>query len=1266
MIFTTGLYHRSIPSQSDMAFSTSINLSNTKGVFDISITGGDYNQTLFKFSSGKIFDIAQRHVWAYNPEQEVQISGNIGLDYFNYFINGSPVCLYYPLSNTNYYEGVNLNFNNVSGEGSIEVVGKRPEYNLEFSKSEYLATEDLDLNIQCLETDPNRDFKILSGSIFSDSVAYGIGELLVGKPIDINSPLKFLITGSPIPYLTGDVDITLTTDLFTNFGLITGDFHLKILKVPIYYTEWLSDFSGILNSATPPSTVFQNYELRSVYPEDRNVYVEFKFLDGYTGLYSGLASATGEKYSFLSGFIQGYDYISGYSFIPSGVYTDLQGNTQTGFISGVDNVKIYPTGLIVHQFKFPAASQKLYKQKHSNVSIPGTGVIKTALEPTELFLLGGDSRALNEETPFSGYADISGIYRGVMNYASNVLYSGTFPSYYTGYFDIDDSNFLWTARYVTGQGFSGEAINKIYVDGLDYTMYNASYSTMFTSGRFSSTVYQTRYFDSGDYLESAIFYKNNLASCEFLSFGLPTNVNQQIFLGQNYSPITNQTGYVGGIKLNTGAGSYFKDGLLTHYKLDVDIESPMYPFIFLLERSADGNSWESIDSRSGQNFYPAGTRYFKLPEPSDIYTYPYYRINLISGKTWPHSSSYPGDRFNLKSGQSYGLRQFDLYEGVPVKILDARSFLDKIPLVYSGINNYELKSSGNYTYPDYVESGRVVMSEDSNIHPAWLTFSSTGYSDIYTNIYGDSYVGFYKFSSPSVPGIDRKDINSFSLQFVEGRTPKYLQVSYLDSLGAESELYSNDSPTQNESGFFEPVDDVTGIYIFRFNKKTNPFGFNRLKNYGFSGLYTGDSTIKSPSFYLKQELLPKVISAVSGGTYFGESLAVSDNGNYLFVGAPSYDTLSGMVYGFTRNAEMWSDQGVDIITSYPPSFSSNYRFGTSVHTNGDASVLAIGAKSKVDTQGAIYLYGRVGGGLIYSYVTGFSGNYYGDKCFLNNSGNVLIVPKTGLSSVDVFYRIFLNNNPERWAFSQTLSPAPNSDPGFGFDLDMSLNSRVLAIGHPYDSSFESGAGSVYLYSGFNSGSGFSYTGVGVLSGDGIINSSPYVRDNFGHSLSMNDAGTALCVAGPSDYAVSSSATRSPGAIWVFNRDLSSNLNDFNFIQKLYSPGGDSRLGEYGVGFSSLGDFILASSKYGPVIFSGDKPIDSPAASWSYLGRSEILGVDNNLYSMYGTKIIKNNPFEVYLSLFKKNYDGAGKVSVLSFGGFDYTDFKNPNFVEVFN
>ena len=300
---------------------------------------------------------------------------------------------------------------------------------------------------------------------------------------------------------------------------------------------------------------------------------------------------------------------------------------------------------------------------------------------------------------------------------------------------------------------------------------------------------------------------------------------------------------------------------------------------------------------------------------------------------------------------------------------------------------------------------------------------------------------------------------------------------------------------------------------------------------GFNGNQSDESATDSGAVYVFTRTTNNNVSTWSQQAYlkasnteagddFGYSLALSDSGNTLAVGADFEDSSaigingdqadngtqnSGAVYVFTRNSTAWSQQ------AYLKASNTGAQdaFGYSLGLSGDGNILAVGAVGEdsnaigVDSiqtdnsapnSGAVYVFVRSGG--IWSqqaYIKSSNtdtNDVFGSSIALSLDGNTLAVgaiqessnatgvngnqsdnSKQNSGAVYVFTRAATT-----WS-QQAYLKASNADSfdGFGFSVSLSQDGSALAVGAPLEDSFATGvngdqsdnqavqSGAVYLF-----------------------------------------------------------------------------------------------------------------------------------------------------------------------------------------------------------
>lgn len=260
----------------------------------------------------------------------------------------------------------------------------------------------------------------------------------------------------------------------------------------------------------------------------------------------------------------------------------------------------------------------------------------------------------------------------------------------------------------------------------------------------------------------------------------------------------------------------------------------------------------------------------------------------------------------------------------------------------------------------------------------------------------------------------------------------------------------------------------------------------------------------SDAFYIKASTNP---DAIRTRDRFGTSLALSDDGAILAVGAPgdsgsgsnlagdpavSGPNLAGAVYIFTRDAAGgWRGDPTYVKASNPD---EDDLFGTAVALSSDGRVLAVGAPGEdsegltganndVQSAGAAYIYTLGEAGWSDAFYLKAStdplrvdaGDRFGDELALSGDGAVLAIGVPGEDSASIdgvadptdnsVYRagavlVFRSDGRGGWGSVPAFlkAPASGEEDFFGRSLSLSTDGRILAVGAPRESGGAVGVG----------------------------------------------------------------------------------------------------------------------------------------------------------------------------------------------------------------
>lgn len=198
--------------------------------------------------------------------------------------------------------------------------------------------------------------------------------------------------------------------------------------------------------------------------------------------------------------------------------------------------------------------------------------------------------------------------------------------------------------------------------------------------------------------------------------------------------------------------------------------------------------------------------------------------------------------------------------------------------------------------------------------------------------------------------------------------------------------------------------------------------------------------------------------------FFGESVSLSENGNVLAVGAKGKTSGRGAVYVFTRSAAVWSQQWTQ------QGSATGSQYGNSVSLSSDGTTLAVGAPNENSSVGAAYVYVRgaawslqrkLVGSINGTAETGLGG--FGFSLSLSGTGDGLVVGAVYRDNYKGMAYLFTRENGT-WQQNQRFAPPDLVDSAFfGYSISISGNSTVVSVGAYTNTNNVPSLGSSYLY-----------------------------------------------------------------------------------------------------------------------------------------------------------------------------------------------------------
>ncbi len=394
-------------------------------------------------------------------------------------------------------------------------------------------------------------------------------------------------------------------------------------------------------------------------------------------------------------------------------------------------------------------------------------------------------------------------------------------------------------------------------------------------------------------------------------------------------------------------------------------------------------------------------------------------------------------------------------------------------------------------------------------------------------------------------------------------------------------------------------DDGTTLAIGAPSEDSNATGINGdQSNNGSADSGAVYVFVNSGSGWVQQAYV-KASNAYAGAN-FGESVALNSDGNTLAVGAPFEDSSAGSAYVFTRSGATWSPQNrIKASNAY-----ANTYFGWTVALSDDGHTLAIGAPGESNSGSSVttntHSASNAGAAYVFTYNAGAWSNQvylkastitaednFGAAIALNGSGSVLAVGSPYKSSTAGAAYVFTYASGA-WGTPAYLT-ASNAGTGDNFGAVLALNNAgdTLAVGAPYEASNATGInGTQSNNSAANAGAAYVFTHNGsTWSQQAYIKASnTQTNDDFGSALALSGDGNTLVVGaiGESSSATGINGDQTDnskdgvGAAYLFKRSNAA------WIQQTYIKPSTSTLGdEFGtaIGMSADGSTLAISGAF---------------------------------------------------------------------------------------
>ena len=239
---------------------------------------------------------------------------------------------------------------------------------------------------------------------------------------------------------------------------------------------------------------------------------------------------------------------------------------------------------------------------------------------------------------------------------------------------------------------------------------------------------------------------------------------------------------------------------------------------------------------------------------------------------------------------------------------------------------------------------------------------------------------------------------------------------------------------------------------------------------------------------------------------FGESVAISGDGNTVIVGVRAKEGYTGAAYIFTRSGTSWSEQAK--IQALDTVASDN--FGQSVAISIDGNTAIIGAPAKDGNwTGAAYIFTRSGTSWSEQAKIQASDkeadDEFGYSVSISSDGNTAIVGSwledTGGTNAGAAY-IFIRSGTS-WSEQAKIQASDKAlDDNFGKSVSISGDGNTAIVGSWLEDTGGTNAGAVYIFT--RSGTSWSEQ-VKIQASDKALD------DNFGKSVAISSNGNTAIV-----------------------------------------------------------------------------------------------------------------------------------------------------------
>jgi hypothetical protein len=350
----------SINTQTGVSFNLDLSIDNITGNCNFGFSGENKDLT-FRLNKGNIIDPSNQIVYSYNSNELINISGNLDLNLYSYYINKQPCVLNGPKDLFN-ISGFYLNTQNCSADLDLSLYGNLPNYGVDFNNTFYITGDNPLIGI--IFNSGDSTFKIFSGVITAPTGFFVNGFILNGIPVnntaEINNNTFGQISISHYYQTFYQIEnsrlYNIQLDLYTNFGKISKTIPITgslsgYINIDLNTLDIIYPSSQSLIGNEDETDIFLNNKIttgsKSIELElDKNLNIKLEYHGGKTGIFYVDIPGSGYKSINVSGFLNGSGYLGQTDLRLTGY--NLQSGVQiTGYMTGLVSEQFFITGNIL-------------------------------------------------------------------------------------------------------------------------------------------------------------------------------------------------------------------------------------------------------------------------------------------------------------------------------------------------------------------------------------------------------------------------------------------------------------------------------------------------------------------------------------------------------------------------------------------------------------------------------------------------------------------------------------------------------------------------------------------------------------------------------------------------------------------------------------------------------------------------------------------------------------------------------------------------------